>query len=178
MNFDVVYEKYLNGTATEEEKAYIEAEIAKAKKLNAIIDQLDAKRVIQPAETKEVKQATKTMKKKFGIRAAAVSLAVLVILVLLIIGSIFTYIHIKAANKAEYTKNECIELAKKSVNDHSDVISTDLVVMGIDRDLRVYDGKLSRAVYIYEIEVRKGFLEYEVEVNTATGETVIVDVDD
>ena len=27
MNFDQVYEKYVNGTATEEEKAYIEAEI-------------------------------------------------------------------------------------------------------------------------------------------------------
>ena len=177
MNFDKVYEKYVNGTATEEEKAYVEAEIEKARKLSVIIDEMDAKRVIAPAKTEEVKKARKTMKKKFGICVVVISLTVLVSLALIITGTLFAYVNIKASGKAEYTKDECIELAKKSVNDHSDAVSTNLVVFEVDRDLRFYDGKLSRATYVYEIDVRKGFVEYEVEVNTATGEAVIVDVD-
>ncbi|MBE6673213.1 MAG: hypothetical protein E7599_06810 [Ruminococcaceae bacterium] len=177
MNFDQVYEKYLNGTATEEEKAYVEAEIAKAKKLSEIIDSLEAKRVIESADTEKVKAATRTMKKKFGLRAALISLLVLVILGLSITVSILGYVNLKAHNAAEYDKQECFELAKKCVNDHGDVLSTDLAVVEWDRDLRIVNGKLSKAIYVYEIEVRKGTVEYEVEVNSRTGEAVIVDVD-
>lgn len=178
MNFDKVYEKYVNGTATEEEKVYIEAEIAKARKLSAIIDEMDSKRVIEPAETEEVKKATKTMKRKLGTRVIVIALSVLLSLMLIVMGTAFTYVNIKASGKAEYTKDECVEFAKKCVNDHSNVISTNLTVTDVERDIRFYDGKLSRATYIYEIEVRKGTVEYEVEVNTATGEAVILDVDD
>lgn len=177
MNFDVVYEKYINGTATEEEKAYIEAEIAKAKKLSAIIDNKDAARVIVPAETAEVKRATKTMKKRFGLRVFVIVLAVLVGMTVIVAGSVFGYVHAKASGRAQYTKSECIELAKKSVAEHSDAVSTAIIVGEVDRDVRFYNGKFSDATYVYEIEVHKGGAEYEVAVNTATGQAVIVDVD-
>ena len=177
MNFDQVYEKYVNGTATEEEKAYVEAEIEKARKLSAIIDQMDSKRVIEPVNTDKVKAATKTMKKKFGLRALIISISVLIILALAIAASVAAYVNVKAYGAAEYTKEECFELAKKSVNDHGGSISTELVVTDWDRDLRIENGKLSKAVYVYEIEVRKGSVEYEVEVNAKTGRAVIVDVD-
>ena len=38
MDFEKIYEKYLNNEANEEEVKYIEQEINKAKKLNEIID--------------------------------------------------------------------------------------------------------------------------------------------
>ena len=178
MNFDQVYEKYLNGTATEEEKAYIEAEIAKAKKLSEIIDSMDSKRVIAPSNTEKVRSATRTMKKRFGWRAALISFVVLIIVAVSIAVSIIGYVNLKAHNAVEYDRDECFELAKKCVNDHGDTISTKLRVTEWDRDLRIIDGKLSKAVYVYEIEVSKGSVEYEVEVNTKTGAAVIVDVDD
>ena len=177
MNFDQVYEKYINGTATEEEKAYVEAEIAKARKLSEIIDSMDAKKVIEPADSDKVRNATKTMKKKFGLRVLIISVSVLLILTLAIAGSIAAYVNVKASGAAEYSKEECFELAKKSVNDHSDSVSTDLIIVEWERDLRIVNGKLSKAVYVYEIEVRKGYVEYEVEVNSKTGEAIIVDVD-
>ena len=177
MNFDIVYEKYINGTATEEEKVYIEAEIAKARKLNAIIDSMEAKRPIAPAETEEVKRATKTMKKRFGLRALAIVLAVLIGATVLAVGTGVGYVHVRASSRAQYNRADCIELAKKSVADHSDVVSTELFVGDVDREIRFYNGKLSDATYVYEIEVHKGSVEYEVTVNTATGQAVIVDVD-
>ena len=39
MNFEELYEKYINGTATEEERAYVEAEIQKARRLTQLIDE-------------------------------------------------------------------------------------------------------------------------------------------
>lgn len=177
MNFDQVYEKYINGTATEEEKVYIESEIAKARKLSEIIDTMDAKRVIEPADSDKVKKAAKTMKKKFGLRALIISISALLVLALIAIGSVIAYVNVKASLASEYSKEECFELAKKSVNDHSDLVSTDLTVVEWEKDLRIIDGRLSKAIYIYEIEVRKGYVEYEIEVNSKTGEAVIVDVD-
>lgn len=178
MNFDKIYEKYQNGTATEEERAYIESEIAKARKLTSIIDELDAKRVIEPAQPAEVLKVQKTMKKRLNIRVLVITLLVIATLVLATAASVFAYVNVKASGRAEYNREECIELAKKSVNDHSENASTHLVVLEVDRDVRFYNGKLSRATYVYEIEVVKGILQYEVEVDSATGKAVIVDVDD
>ena len=101
----------------------------------------------------------------------------MIILVLAIAVSVAIYVNVKAYGTAEYTKEECFELAKKSVNDHGGSVSTDLVVTDWERDLRIENGKLPKAVYVYEIEVRKGVIEYEVEVNSKTGRAVIVDVD-
>jgi hypothetical protein len=114
----------------------------------------------------------------FGLRAALISLAVLLLVVVSIAVSIHGYTRIKATDRAEYSKAECFELAKKAVNDHADTVSTDLAVTDWEKDIRYPDGKLSRAVYVYEIEIRKGYKEYEVEVNTSTGKATIVDVDD
>ena len=177
MNFEKVYEKYLNGTATEEERQYIEQEIQKARKLSMILDEVDARRVIQPAEQDEVKTATKRMKKQLGLRVIVITLAVLLAVTLFVSGTLFAYVNIKASSGVLYDKAESIELAKKSVNDHSDAASSDLVIVDVERDLRFDNGKISRAYYVYEIEVRKGVVEYEVEINTHTGKAVIVDVD-
>ena len=118
MNFDKVYEKYVNGTASEEEKLYIEEEISKARKLSEIIDEMDAKRVIEPADTEEVKKATRFMRKKFSIRVLVISISVLVALSLLTTGALFAYVNGKASQIEKYTKEECMEFAKKSVHDH------------------------------------------------------------
>ena len=88
MNFDQVYEKYINGTATEKEKAYIESEIAKARKLSEIIDRMDAQRVIEPADADKVRKAAKTMKKKFGLRVLIISISALLVLALVAVGSV------------------------------------------------------------------------------------------
>ena len=38
MSFETLYEKYMNGTASEEERVYVEEEIAKARKLGEILE--------------------------------------------------------------------------------------------------------------------------------------------
>jgi hypothetical protein len=118
------------------------------------------------------------MKKRLNIRVLVITLLVIATLVLATAASVFAYVNVKASGRAEYNREECIELAKKSVNDHSENASTHLVVLEVDRDVRFNNGKLSRATYVYEIEVVKGILQYEVEVDSATGKAVIVDVDD
>lgn len=57
------------------------------------------------------------------------------------------------------------------------LVALSLLATEVDKDTRLSDGKLSQATYVYTIEVHKGTVEYEVEVNAATGEARIVDVE-
>ncbi len=179
MNFEVVFEKYRNGTATEEEKAYVEAEIAKARRLNEVINEMEAGRAVKPAAAPDVKKAMNKAKKKNAIRIAVISFVVVFAVALAAVGSLLIYVNTTAAGKAAYTKTECIEAAKASVLERLDDTSKEMVVTDVEKDLRYEQyGKLSSAVYMYEIEIRVGYWEYEVLVDSATGQATVTDIGD
>ena len=79
MSFEKIYEKYTLGTATEEEKKFVEEEIAKARKLSEIIDgkKTDGA-ILADADVATIKKARKRHSVKFALKALAISLAVAV----------------------------------------------------------------------------------------------------
>ena len=177
MNFEELYEKYLNKTATEEEVLYVESEIAKAKKLAALIDERDASRVIAPTESNTAKRSVKTFLKKTRLRVAAIVFVAMLVLSALAVGTFFTAATIKASSNSVCDKAEAIELCKKWMAEVYDCIKPeDLFVEEADRDLALHHG-FSRAYYEYDIEINYRGNEYEFWVDSATGEVRLVDRD-
>ena len=91
MNYEEAFRHYREGTATEEEKAFVQEEIAKAKALSSLMD--DQGLAVKPApikeaDAKEVKDAKQHLVWK---RVLAGLLAVIVLLVALgaILGGVF-----------------------------------------------------------------------------------------
>ncbi len=116
-------------------------------------------------------------KKKSSIKIAVISVAVVAAVILILAGSLFAYVNINASQKAVYNREACIEAAKQSVIEKSD--SADgLFVTGVDRELVFEYGKLSSGIYTYEIEIRSGYLEYDVIVDSVSGKATIVDIGD
>ena len=92
MKFEELYEKYLDGTATEEEREYVEGEIEKARKLNDILDRQDARRVIEPVEEDEVKKAQKAFNFKALIRTVVVVTVVFLLMAGGVLGGVFSFL--------------------------------------------------------------------------------------
>lgn len=177
MKFEELYEKYKNKTATEEEIAYVEEEIAKARKMAAIIDEQDASRAIAPAEEGVVKRSVKTFLKKTKLRVAILVLSVAVLLAVLLTGGFFIAAYAKASAGAVCDKAEAIELCKKWMTDAYDgVKASDLYVSEAERDLALHHG-FSRVYFEYDIEIEYRGAEYEFYVDSASGEVRLVDRD-
>lgn len=169
MKFEELHVKYQNNTATPEEIAYVEAEIAKAKALAAIIDEHDARHAIAPTEDENVKKSVKSFLKKTRHRIALFVLAGFLLLSSLGVGGFFTAASIKATSNSSYNKQEAIELCKKWVADtHPTVKADEIFVTDCERELVLHHG-FSRAYYEYEIEIVYENLEYEFWVNAKTG---------
>ncbi len=178
MNFEKAFENYKNGTATEEERAYVENEIAKARRINEAIEEMDSKRVVEKAESHDVKKAIKKMKIKTGVRIAVISFIVVLAVALIATVSTVIYVNSSASGKAAFTKTECIEAAKEAVLDKIGDPNAEMRMRDVERDIRFEYGKLSSATFVYEIEIASGYLEYEVVVDSVTGKAVIVDIGD
>ena len=90
MSFEKIYEKYTLGTATEEEKKFVEEEIAKARKLSEIIDEKKTDgAILADADVATIKKARKRHSVKFALKALAISLAVAVTAVGAVCGGVF-----------------------------------------------------------------------------------------
>lgn len=178
MSFEESYRKYEDGTATPEERKYVEEEIAKARALTAILDKADAARedVIGRADRDKVKRARRSFGKRLTVKIVILSLACLLVLSALTVGILYGTAVSAARRSAEYDLTDAGELAKKCVVDHVDGVAVSCTVTETDRDLR-YGSKLSQSYFVYEIEVVCGQTQYEVEVNASTGYARITDVD-
>ena len=111
MNYEDAFKNYENGTATEEEKAFVKAELAKAKSLG---NMLEAEVVEEPspiteAEVTEIKKAKKQFKIKHILFALG-ALALVVIMVGAILGGVFGSAAVSAKEQIAVSKNQAIEL--------------------------------------------------------------------
>lgn len=177
MKFEELYEKYLNKTATAEEVAYVEDEIAKAKKLAAILDEKDAARVIAPSEDKTVKHSVRRFLKKTALRIMAIVLAAVVLVSALGIGGFFAIASMKATSNSICDKSEAVELCKKWLSDAYEGVKADsLVVREVDRELALHRG-FAKAYYEYDIEISHNGAQYEFWVDSFSGEVRLVDKD-
>ena len=177
MNFEELYAKYINGSASEEEKRYVEEEIAKARKLSEIIDSLDAKRVVDTADRETVKRARKKVSRRFLRTVIVTGISLILLTALLVSGAVFGIASYFASKGIEYSKSEAGDIAKRAVINYTDSRADEFVVVDIDKELRI-NAKLSKSVYVYEVSVVCDGIEYELDVDPRSGRAVITDIDD
>lgn len=177
MNFDQAYEKYQNGTANAEEKAYIEGEIEKARKLSSIIDNEERQEVIVKADISEVKKAKKAYGLKSAARTFIVIVSVLIIVAAAVYGGVFgTAIH-SAKTGQTISYDQAKDIAIRYVYDNFTTNSGTVTVTDIDKNLDV-QFKLKNSVYVYEVEVQNGMsASIDIKINANTGLVTLSGVD-
>ena len=181
MNYEDAFRHYREGTATDEEKAFVLDEIAKAKALSSLLD--DEGLAVKPApikeaEVKDVKDAKHRMIMR---RVLGGLIAVVVILLALgaILGGVFGSAAAYARDNAVWEKAEAITIAKDYARAHAEqngfVVShvfSDLP-RDVDEDFN-FETDLKSSFYSYKVDVtvwtNDGWeFEYEIEVNSHTG---------
>lgn len=181
MDFKETYKKYLEGTATDEEKTFVETEIERAKLVN--------NEIISNAKAEEAKPAdNSTQKKKKRLRQTIKTIIISVVVFLIIsIVAFFTVYNISVSKavkninmEPEFAKEAALEYAFMYARDHygySD--SMEKIVSEPDSDSRelVFKFPLSKCYYEYEFEFIIGNREFDVRVNSSTGMPYLQDID-
>lgn len=185
MNFEEAFKHCQDGTATQEEKDYIKAQLDAA---NTIMDE----RPLEPAPVKEAeKEDVKRAKKKLMRYIVAPVCAILCALLIVgaILGGVFGFASTSATKAMQYDKTACIEIAKNKAFNYMAGILPDTISTNIYQDINYYqvdsvdkhfqyDGKhLEHSYYIYTIEVSIVENEFEIEVDTRNGNTRMKDID-
>ena len=174
MNFEEMYKKVQDGTATEAEKALVEEKIHR---ISAILDDpMEHRPIIREADAETVRAA----RKSFNIKTTLKILAIVLCALALITGGTLWYVFGTANHAARaaaaYTREQAVEIAEEYVREYTGNGELELVVHDVDRRMNMTRG-LRKAVYSYEVELRADFVEYEVRVDAKSGYTVITDVD-
>lgn len=193
MNYEEAFRHYREGTATEEEKAFVLDEIAKAKALSSLLDDeaLAVKAApIKEADAKEVKEAKHQLAWK-RVLAGLLSVAALLIIIGAVLGGVF-------GAAASYAKDSMVvgkAAAAKTAEDYafeytlsrypSFIGDRSSFIAEPEREIDErfnFEGNLRDSYYTYEIEVEgwsaNGFkYEYEISVNSKTGSCVVIDFD-
>lgn len=176
MEFEQAYKKFLDGTASDEEVQFVRTEIAKARKLTEIIDN-ERPEVISEADGNAYKKAAK----KHGLKTILTTIVVAVLAIALIGGAAVLIVHAISTNNADgnskITREEARSLAISYVEENYGDVPGEIFVEDVDCDLESgFD--IGKAYYEYSVDLRKGGLEFEIEINGRTGEITYVDVDD
>lgn len=169
MDFEKIYDKYLNNEATDEEIKYIEQEINKAKKLNEIIDKMENANIFNEADIKDVKKAKKAYNKKKILQTIFISLSILIVMFLATFGIVYNV----GSNYASKTMSITYEDAKSIsinyiLNYNDDIKINDLRIVDVSRKLEL-SSKLSKSYYKYNVDIVCKYEAYEIEINATTG---------
>lgn len=187
MNYEDAFRHYKEGTATEEEKAFVQSEIARAKALSTLLDDqgLTVKSPkIKEADAEEVRKA----KTDFLWRRVIVGLlSVVAVLVIIaaVLGGVFGSAATYAKKSVAVNIEEAVILAEEfAYNDAANFKGTKPFegennfmaerVGDIDKKFQ-FENNLKDSYYVYRVEV-KGYdtvnqleWEYEIDVNAKTG---------
>lgn len=150
MDFEKAYKNYKNGVATEDEKAYVESEIEKARILNDIIDTIDAKKAIAPSNIDDVKKA----KKKHNLNSIIKMSAIAFVSIIVIAGIACAWIFGKSISSAKANTVidyiEAKEIAEDFIKDNYDIANP--LIVEIERELEIHS-KLKHSYYNYYVEI-------------------------
>ena len=189
MNYEEAFRHYREGTATDEEKAFVLDEIAKAKALSSLLD--DEGLTVRPspikeAEAKDVKEAKHRLIWK-RVLAGLISVVVIFLALGAVLGGVFGAAAFYARDNAVWQKAEVIVVAEEFAV--ADAEARDYVVdrvvsdlpRGIDERFNI-ESNLKDSYYSYKVDVTvwttDGFeLEYEIEVNSHTGSPSLYDLE-
>jgi len=178
MDFKETYKKYLDGTATEEEKAFVEAEIEKARMVNA--------EILSSSDTEKISEEKLKAKKKKSLRQTIktiiISLIVFAIVFVILIGSVGIFAITNAKKNYHTDENQAVSLALEQAyiyardNLHYAGSMEQMVIKRETKELE-WRFPLRKCHYSYEFEFIAGYTEIDITVNADTGRAVITDVD-
>ncbi len=179
MNFEEAYQRLREGTATDEEAAFVARELENVRKISAILDNPSLfSPEIGNAEAEAVQKARKAFNKKTLIRTVIIVLCSLLAIAAIVCAILFIPSNISASGKLNLTKTQAIEAAHAClVEEVGEERAGTFYVDYAHRHLR-YTGSIFDAIYVYKIEFEDAYgSEYEIEVNGNSGYTVIRDID-
>ena len=113
MNFEAIYQKYKDGTATDEERAFIDSEIEKARKISSILDPQEPPE-LNEVEAETVKKAKKAFNLRSTLRTVVITVSCIAILAVLAFGAIFGTAYISANNAKNLSQEEAVDAAKSN----------------------------------------------------------------
>ena len=179
MNFEEAYQKLREGTASDEEAAYVARELENVRKISAILDRPDlSDPEIRKAETETVQKARKAFNRKTLVRTLVILLCSLAAIAAIVCAILFIPSSISASKKLVLSKEQAVDAARAClVEQIGEERAKSFYVDYAHRHLR-YTSSIFQGVYVYKIEFEDAFgSEYEIEVNGSSGYTVIRDVD-
>ena len=179
MNFEEAYQKLRDGTATDEEAAFVARELENVRRISAILDDPGLSDPgITEAEVETVQKARKEYNRKTAIRTVVIVLSCLLAIAAIVCALLLGPSSVSAAGKVKLSKQEAVEAARAClVEEVGEEQAAAFFVDYAHRHLR-YAGNIFDGIYIYKIEFEDSFgREYEIEVNSSSGYTVIRDVD-
>ena len=163
MNYEDAFKHYREGTATEEEKAFVQEEIAKAKALSTLLD--DEALAVKPApikeaDAKEVKEAKHQLIWK-RVLAGLLSIVALLVIIGAVLGGVFGSAATYAKDSIVYSKAEAAEIATEFA--YNDAVNrfgftgsvTDFCVMHIPGDLTDLTYELVMREHVFLIGSRR-----------------------
>lgn len=178
MNFEEVYAKYKAGTATDEEKVYVESEIEKAKAISDLLFEGKDKVEYNSPEKEEIRTVKKAFRTKTAITALIVTAISIVVIVGAVLGTVFGIAATAAKKEINYTSSQAEEIAIAYVLDNYAEEGDTLVVKENDRYLDM-KGRLKDSRYAYSIEIIcGGDLEVEVSVDAKSGTLTFEETDE
>ena len=178
MNFEEAYNKLKDGTATDEEAAFVARELENVRKISAI---LDDPKLSDPgfarAENETVQKARKAFNRKAAIRTIGIVFCCLAVIAAVVCGILFIPSNISASRSLSITKEQAKEKAYTCLVEMvGEEEAKEYYVDYNVRHLR-YTGSIFEAVYVYVVEFENAFgREYEIEVNARSGYTVVRDI--
>lgn len=181
MNFDEVYKKYKNGSANDEEKSFIEAEIEKARKISALLDsEITVKdesgnEIFQDADSELIKKAKKAFMKKTTFRTIIIVVLSIVVIAGLVAGIIFGTAYYCASTNSVITEDDATEIGRECMTEYVGT-SEGLVIRSVERELEP-ELKLNDSIFVYDIHIEFESLQYKIEVSSVSGYAKIVDID-
>ncbi len=177
MNFEDAYKKVQDGTASDEEAAFVAREIVNAQKVSALLDAAEPQRpLLAPADEETFRKARRSFNLKTTVRVIVIVIVSLSVIAGATLGIIFGTAGSAAKKSARLTREDAIDAAVAYVAGLSSTDAKDFVVHDVDKRLNV-SGGLTKATRIYQIELRDGVREYEVEVNAASGYVTLTDME-
>lgn len=179
MNFEEAYKKLREGTATDEEAAFVARELENVRRISSILDDPALSDPgISKAKLETVQKARKAFNKKTLIRTVMIVLGCVLILAAIVCSILFIPSNLSASGKVELSKQQAVEaayacLVKEVGAEQAQTFYVDYA----HRHLR-YVGSIFDAIYVYKVEFEDPHgREYEIEVNSNSGYTVIRDID-
>ena len=179
MNFEDAYKKLRDGTASDEEAAFVARELENVRRISSVLDDPELSDPgIRQAEIETVRKARKVFNHKTLIRTIAVVLCSLLVIAAIVCAILFIPSNISASGKVKLTQEQAVEAAHAClVEELGEEEAGNFYVDYTHRHLR-YVGSIFDAIYVYKIEYEDIHgREYEIEVNSNSGYTVIRDID-